>query len=100
MKFFGPGQTLFLFITGVLLLVSGALGGLLLQTYREYASFKARELAYQERLEGLEMEVDAYEAYLERLLNDPDFLEHVARERLGYSKEGELIFRFEPTSKD
>lgn len=82
------------------MLVLGVLGGLLLQTYREYASFKARELAYQERLKILEMEVDAYEAYLERLLSDPEFMEHVARERLGYSKEGELIFRFEPTSKD
>lgn len=85
---------------GAMLFLLGALGGLLLQTYREYASFKVREAAYQNRLEALEMEVDAYDAYLNRLLNDPEFLEHVAREKLGYSREGELIFRFKPSAKD
>lgn len=100
MKFFRPKQTLFFFVSGVTFLLLGALGGLLLQTYREYASFQARELAYRERLDALEVEVDAYEAYLNRLLSDPEFLEHVARERLGYSRAGELIFRFEPTSQD
>jgi cell division protein FtsB len=29
-----------------------------------------------------------------RLLEDPEFLERVARERLGYARPDELIFRF------
>lgn len=37
----------------------------------------------------------------ERLLNDPRFVEKIAREELGYAKPGELVFKFtddEPTN--
>jgi cell division protein FtsB len=34
------------------------------------------------------------EAYLTRLIEDPEFLQRVARERLGYSRPDELLFRF------
>jgi cell division protein FtsB len=38
--------------------------------------------------------------YLARLLEDPEFLERVVRERLGYARPDELLFRFsdEPES--
>ena len=34
---------------------------------------------------------------LERLRTDPDFVEKIIRQRLGYAKPGDLIFRFDPS---
>ena len=34
------------------------------------------------------------EAYMARLIDDPEFLERVVRERLGYARPDELLFRF------
>ena len=34
------------------------------------------------------------EAYMTRLIDDPEFLERVVRERLGYARPDELLFRF------
>jgi cell division protein DivIC len=68
---------------------------LILQTHREYSNFKARENRIELKLIQARKEFDQKEAYLNRLLEDPEFLERVARERLGYSRPGELLFRFD-----
>ena len=67
--------------------------GLILQTHREYKNFKARELKIEEKLIQARKELEYKEMYLS-LLDDPDFLERVARERLGYARPDELLFRF------
>ena len=67
--------------------------GLILQTYREYKNFKEREFRIEEKLIQARKEVEYKEMYLS-LMDDPDFLERVARERLGYARPDELLFRF------
>ena len=66
---------------------------LILQTYREYKNFKAGELRIEEKLTQARKELEYKEMYLS-LMEDPDFLERVARERLGYARPDELLFRF------
>lgn len=70
-------------------------GFLLSDTWREYNAFEQREAAYRERLADIRAEKAGREAYLRKLLDDPDFRDRVVRERLGYSREDEIIFRFE-----
>lgn len=67
----------------------------LLGTYREYEGFREREQRTAERLETLRRERDHKEEYLRLVLEDPEFLERVVRERLGYIKPDETIFLFE-----
>jgi cell division protein FtsB len=70
-------------------------GSLILQTYREYQNFKLREQRVERKLLQAQEKFRQKEAYIARLLDDPEFLERVARERLGYSKPDELLFRFD-----
>ena len=87
------GRVIVAMLTGVLLLLIIFFSSLILQTYREYKNFKARELRIEEKLIQARKELEYKEMYLS-LLNDPDFLERVARERLGYARPDELLFRF------
>lgn len=65
------------------------------QTYREYTTTQTRETYYQESLAEAEAKLKAKEENLHLLRHDPDFIERTIRQRLGYSRPGELIFRFE-----
>lgn len=67
----------------------------MIRTYREYAHFQEREQRITRELAQVRNEFARREAYLDRLLNDPEFLERVARERLGYARPDEWVFRFE-----
>ena len=67
---------------------------LILQTYREYQNFRAREVRIEAKLTQARKEFQQKETYLARLLEDPEFLKRVVRERLGYSRPDELLFRF------
>lgn len=67
----------------------------LMSTRREYQAFKERHVEAQQRLQVLREERDQREAYLRAFLNDPEFVERVVRERLGYVQPGEVLFRFE-----
>lgn len=67
----------------------------LMSTRREYQAFKERHMEAQHRLQVLREERDQREAYLRAFLNDPEFVERVVRERLGYVQPGEILFRFE-----
>lgn len=69
-------------------------GAMLLHTWREFEVFNARHARYQERLTALESNIAYDEVYLTRLLQSPDFFEHVARERLGYARADEWVFKF------
>lgn len=65
------------------------------QTYREYTNIKSREVQYEEKLAEMEAKLKEKEETLHRLRHDPVFIERVIRERLGYAKPDELVFRFE-----
>ena len=101
MKSFSFKHIALLFFSLLCLATCGVFGVLFLQTYRQYNTFKEKSLQYEEKLAKTEAQVKAYESYLNKIFNDPDFFEHVARSRLGYSKPNELIFKFEsPTTNN
>jgi cell division protein FtsB len=82
----------------LLLILTSVLTGLVLvwmQTRREYAHFEERRSEAAERLAELRRERESKEAYLRAFLGDPDFVERVIRERMGYVEPGEIVFRFE-----
>lgn len=79
----------------VFLAVCIGLLAVLSQSWREYHGFKEREAKHSTRLAELQAEKAGREAYLRKLLEDPAFLDRVVRERLGYSREDEIIFKFE-----
>ena len=68
--------------------------GLVIRTYNELKNFQMREARLEQRLLEVESEFKRKEAYYKRLLEDDSFLERVARQRLGYARPDELIFRF------
>jgi len=65
------------------------------QNKREYAAFEEKRAQYEARLTELRQERESREAYLRAFLSDPDFVERVIRERMGYVGPGEIVFRFE-----
>jgi len=81
-------------LLGMLLVMVIFFSSLILQTYREYKTFRAREVRIELKLTQARKEFEQKEAYLSQLLEDPEFLERVVRERLGYSRPDELLFRF------
>ena len=87
------GRIAIAILTGALLVFIVFFCSLILQTYREYKNFKAQESRIEEKLIQARNELEYKEVYL-NLLEDPDFLERVARERLGYARPDELLFRF------
>lgn len=88
-------RSLVYLLTGLLGLVVVCFAVIILHTYREYQSFKNREQVYQERLLNARAELMARESYLHLFRNDPEFLERVVRQKLGYARPGEIIFRFD-----
>jgi cell division protein FtsB len=83
-----------LMLLGMLLVLIVFFGSFLLRTHREFENFKAREDMIEQKLIQARKEFEQKEAYLTRLIEDPEFLERIARERLGYARPDELLFRF------
>jgi cell division protein FtsB len=67
-----------------------------LQTRREYQLLLLSEAQSRRRLLEAQQKLREQERILERLRNDPAYVEMVIRRRLGYAKPDEMIFRFEP----
>lgn len=87
-------RVILLMMLGVLVVLFVFFSSLIAQTYREYKHFKEREVRIEQKLTQARKEFEQKEAYLAQLLEDPEFLERVARERLGYSRPDEVLFRF------
>lgn len=79
----------------VLVLLIIFFSGLIIRTYNELKNFQIRESRLELRLLEAENEFKRKEAYFKRLLEDDEFLERVARQRLGYARPNELLFRFD-----
>ncbi len=88
-------RSLVYLLTGLLGLVVVCFAVIILHTYREYQSFKNGEQVYRERLLDARADLQARESYLHLLRNDPGFLERVVRQKLGYARPNEIIFRFD-----
>jgi len=65
------------------------------QTRREYEQFSERLAEAETELETLRTEREQKEDYLRSFLNDPEVVERVVRERLGYVRPDETVFRYE-----
>lgn len=83
-----------LFLLLLLVAVMVGLGLVWSQTWREYETFGERHAEVEKRLAELREHREEKEAYLRAFLNDPGFVERVVRERLGYVRPDETVFRF------
>ena len=54
----------------------------------------------QEEIAQAETQIAEYREWLDRLDNDPYFVEKMARERLGMVREGEIVYRYEDEPKE
>ncbi|HEX2851921.1 MAG TPA: septum formation initiator family protein [Opitutaceae bacterium] len=67
---------------------------LFLEARGEYNRLKQAEALNHRRLSEARTRLDEQEKILERLRTDPAYVERVIRNRLGYVKPDEIIFRF------
>lgn len=74
-------------------------GSLWIQAYREHVVFKQQEAKLHNRLEEALKEKKIREEYLERMEHDEEFFEWVVKQRLGYARGDELVFKFEEEGK-
>ncbi len=84
-------------LTTFMLLCVGALVIMAIELYEtrnQLTYLQKRHADYRERIQQIEQDLAAKDEYLDKLLTDPIFLERVVRERLGYSRPEEWIYRF------
>lgn len=80
----------------MLFLGAGATSGYFLwQAREEYTRLRRLEADTRRRLAEAETRLKEQERILDRLRNDPVYVEKVIRRRLNYAKPDEYIFRFE-----
>lgn len=65
------------------------------QTRAEYRQLKDVQERSQRHLNELEVRLKEQQVMLERLRNDPAYVERIIRRQLKYAKPDEYIFRFE-----
>jgi len=80
---------------GVFIGVGLLSGVFFFQTYQEFAQLRRVEADTRLRLAQAEQRLQDQERVLDRLRNDPAFVEKIIRLQLRYAKPSELIFRFE-----
>ena len=86
---------LLLFYLLVLVGLLAGSGAYFWQTRQEYQRLTTIETQARKRLAEAETKLKEQQRVLDRLRNDPAYVELVIRRRLGYAKPDELIFRFE-----
>ncbi|MGA1204933.1 MAG: FtsB family cell division protein [Opitutales bacterium] len=87
-----------MFLILLVVALSAVTTGLILvwtQTRREYIAFEDRRAQAEIQLADLRKERESKEAYLKAFINDPEFVERVIRDRMGYVGPGEIVFRFQ-----
>ncbi len=65
------------------------------QMHRELKTLQVHEEANRRRLAVAEAKLAEQQRYLERLRHDPALVERVIRQKLGYTKGDEFVFRFQ-----
>ena len=85
-------------LTTVYIVLLAAIGitaaQILIDARKEYLELKQTEAANEARLAEAQARLADQKKVLERLRNDPAFAEKVIRQRMGYARPGEVIFRF------
>jgi cell division protein FtsB len=69
------------------------------QMHRDITALRVQETTNQRRLAEAEAKLAAQEKYLDQLRHDPVLVERLIRQKLGYTKESEFVFRFEEEKK-
>ena len=72
----------------------------LYKTRNQLNYLKTRDQEYANRIKEIEQDLAAKDEYLDMLLTYPIFLERVVRERLGYTRPDEYIYRFPKESQE
>ncbi|MEM1178617.1 MAG: septum formation initiator family protein [Acidobacteriota bacterium] len=62
-----------------------------IKSYRDLNVARAHEAELEGRIERTEESIDILEQRLERIREDPNMLEQLAREELGWVREGDLV---------
>jgi cell division protein FtsB len=79
----------------VFLALSVFAGVFFYRTYGEFLNLKTQEVENRHRLADTELRLAEQRDILERLSQDPTFVERMIRDRLGYARPDEVVFRFE-----
>ena len=79
----------------VFLALSVFAGDFFYRTYGEFLNLKTQEVENRHRLAETELRLAEQRDILERLSQDPTFVERMIRDRLGYARPDEVVFRFE-----
>ena len=79
-----------LFVLALLILIA------FLPSYTKMQDLKARNLRYEEEIQALVKERDRLIYEKQRLEDDPEYLEKVAREEMGLIRKGEKVYRLVP----
>lgn len=69
------------------------------QMHRELKTLQAQETTNRKRLADAEAKLQQQEKYLDRLRHDPALVEQLIRQKLGYARGDEFVFRFEEDKK-
>jgi len=67
-----------------------------LPTFTKWQDLKQKDLDYKQRITDLEAENIRLKEEKQLLEENPDYLEKVARERMGLIREGEVIYHLTP----
>lgn len=70
-----------------------------LPSYTKLQDLKQRNREFEEKSVKLQQELDDLNQRLYRLEHDPDYLEGVARDKMGVAKKGEVIYKLSPEYK-
>ncbi len=70
-----------------------------IQMHREWTALNVQEINNQRRLAEANARLQEQEKYLDQLRHDPALVERIIRQKLGYAREREFIFRFEDDKK-
>lgn len=69
------------------------------QMHRDLTALRAQGSTNQRRLAEAEARLQAQEKYLDQLRHDPALVDRLIRQKLGYVRDGEFVFRFEEERK-
>ena len=83
-----------LFIVAVVILA------VFLPSYTQLQDMKAKNAEYKDRITALIDERDRLEEERNMLIEDPVYLEKVAREKMGLIREGEVVYKIVPANRE
>ena len=73
--------------------------GFFVQMQRDLTALHLQENINQRRLAEATARLEVQQKYLDRLRHDPALVEHLIRQKLGYARTQEFVFRFEEDGK-